>query len=243
VTLIHCVCSRTKGIINPEKTRWWPKWCAWQFVLLVYIGFIVPYRVCFDDREGTGKEGGWYLFDFFVDLCLLIDVYMQMRKIRRDRVTNELITDYKHISGYYMKSWKLVDSYWIDLLTAMPIHTVLNIFVWMVYGAIADQFDGCIAAESELDDSYCAKFSEALDCDGEPRDLCKSKWNAGSGELPWTYTVAHYVRFVKLLRLLKFPELAAVFYNRLEGPIPSQICGYMSRQVSAHERPAILPAR
>eukprot|EP01047_Picozoa_sp_COSAG01_P025915 COSAG01_NODE_1652_length_9619_cov_9.589181_9_plen_246_part_00 len=226
-----------KGLIDPKKTPWWPKWCLLQFVLLMYIGFVVPYRVCFDDRSGTGREGGWYIFDFWVDLCFMFDTWLLRRTFRRDHRSGELVTDFFAIKAHYKRTLHPSSSYYLDVITALPIHTVINIFVWMFHGALVEDFERCIGKE-ERNAVFCGNITSQESCDAaqlsQGNYACNSIWKGmgGDGDMPWTYDVAHYIRFVKLLRLAKFPVLASTFYNRADGPYPSQFCGYLGREVA-----------
>ena len=55
---------------SAEWRRYWDG--HFNFIVLVYIAFTVPYRLAFD----MPAMGGWYLFEFIIDLYYWVDFVM-----------------------------------------------------------------------------------------------------------------------------------------------------------------------
>lgn len=92
-------------LINPEgKPR--RRWDIMQMLLLIYVGFGVPYRLGFSHYVALWS--GWFWFDVFVDLYFVADIVVSCYTAYYDE-TGALIADGPQIRKNYLRTWCVVD--------------------------------------------------------------------------------------------------------------------------------------
>ena len=79
-----------------------------MIILLVYVGLIMPYNVCFIPSE-PGILTATDILDLFIDLFFGIDIIVNFISAYDDPVKDVTIIDFKTISKQYILSWFMLD--------------------------------------------------------------------------------------------------------------------------------------
>jgi hypothetical protein len=99
-------------MINPHSV-FRRNWDAIQLLLLVYVGTVVPWRICF------GRDVALWSFLFFaelfIDLFFMADVVMNFRTAVITS-NGDVLVDPKQVRNHYVRSWFV-----LDLVSCMPI--------------------------------------------------------------------------------------------------------------------------
>jgi hypothetical protein len=93
---------------------WWDYWVT---LLVIFICFVVPYRVAFVEEETDGWKIAMLIFDFFFFIDIILNFFTVY--INEDR---EYVLDHWLIIRYYLLSWFL-----IDLISTIPFGLILDI--------------------------------------------------------------------------------------------------------------------
>jgi hypothetical protein len=93
------------SIINPEGA-FRRKWDLAQMLLLVYVGFGVPYRLGFSHPVRIWT--GWFWFDACVDIYFLCDIVISCVTAYYD-AGGTLVVNPKLIRQRYLRTWCLID--------------------------------------------------------------------------------------------------------------------------------------
>ena len=83
--------------------------------LLLCVCCIVPYRICFIDKDSTAVK---YTF-IFVDFCFFIDMIVTFFTTITDEEEMKEITNKKKIAKAYMMGW-----FWVDAISIFPFDDV-----------------------------------------------------------------------------------------------------------------------
>lgn len=94
-------------IIMPDSTfkRYWN---IVMILLLVYVGLIMPYNVCFLPSE-LGNLRFIDILDFVIDIFFFIDIFVNFLSAYDDPLKDVPIIEIKLISKQYIISWFLFD--------------------------------------------------------------------------------------------------------------------------------------
>lgn len=102
---------------SAEWRRYWDG--HFNFIVLVYIAFTVPYRLAFD----MPAMGGWYLFEFIIDLYYWVDFVMCFHTAYWEKIDDgddvRYVTDLEDIRAHYLRTWFL-----FDLLAILPVEYI-----------------------------------------------------------------------------------------------------------------------
>lgn len=90
-----------------------------QFVLLLYIVAMVPWRIAFEMETTPYEFIFWW--DIFIDLALCGDMILCMNRYYYDEISRKLITDTRLIRNAYFKSWFIV-----DFLSVVPFDFIIR---------------------------------------------------------------------------------------------------------------------
>jgi len=106
-------------VIHPSSTKK-TVWDIFMSVVLGYVAFYVPYRVClyWDDDELTGIL---LAIEYFTDCVFGVDMLINFITAYYDPKTGKLIVEPKKIAKKYLKTY-----FFIDLLATFPFGLVLN---------------------------------------------------------------------------------------------------------------------
>ena len=112
--------SKTPGVADPEEAPL-PRHlheqhlsCGWDFAqafILLYVGFVVPFRVGLDE-----PMGGWFIVDLLVDLYFWIDILLNFFTSYYDEDRGEEVFELAAISARYTRGW-----FWIDVAAGLPL--------------------------------------------------------------------------------------------------------------------------
>ena len=108
-----------KMVMHPsaEWRRYWDG--HFNFIVLVYIAYTVPYRLAFD----LPAMGGWYWFEFIIDLYYWADFVMCFHTAYWEKIDDgddvRYVTDLEEIRSHYLRTWFLP-----DLLAILPVEYV-----------------------------------------------------------------------------------------------------------------------
>lgn len=92
-------------IFNPDGS-FRRKWDVLQMVLLIYVGFGVPYRLGFSDPVRIWTR--WFWFDLLVDLYFLADIVISCYTAYYDD-SDGLIVEGAKIRRHYLRTWCMID--------------------------------------------------------------------------------------------------------------------------------------
>jgi CRP-like cAMP-binding protein len=115
-----------KYMIRPDA-HWKLAWDVFGLFLILFYLFVVPMRLAFsetvpesDAASWSFLNGGefWGVLDFFTDFYFLVDIAMNFRLAQRMK-TGELETDWKTLSGNYIRSW-----FFPDLIASLPLSII-----------------------------------------------------------------------------------------------------------------------
>ncbi|KAA0152025.1 hypothetical protein FNF29_04140 [Cafeteria roenbergensis] len=97
------------GVIHPDGTMRMT-WDVAMLCLVVFFGFMVPYRLGFDITLSPAEES----FDLVADILFLLDLASNFRTAYKD--DGVMVSDGKAMAMNYLKSW-----FFIDLVASFPI--------------------------------------------------------------------------------------------------------------------------
>lgn len=112
--------SNLQWLINPYGT-FKKFWETFKFLLLVYTFIILPLKVTFFS-EGANKVDIDYLFEKFIDLVFLIDLFLNFFTPVMDKY--DLAFSHKKIAKIYLKGW-----FSLDVLALIPFEEIVTAFV------------------------------------------------------------------------------------------------------------------
>ena len=92
-------------------------WDMSQLMLLFYVSFTVPYRVCFEIDVPFGSS--WFWVDNLVDVYFIIDLGLNFRTAYYDEVRHKREDQPREIAIHYLKGWFIV-----DFLSCVPVQWV-----------------------------------------------------------------------------------------------------------------------
>ena len=90
-------------------------WDFMQAFILLYVGFIVPFRVGLDEPAMFV----WFMVDLLIDLYFWIDIVLNFLTSYYDEDRGEEVFELAAISAQYTKGW-----FWIDVAAGMPLDSV-----------------------------------------------------------------------------------------------------------------------
>ena len=105
-----------KWIRDPEN-RFSAIWDMAQLVLLFYVAFTVPYRVCFEIDVPFGST--WFWIDNFVDIYFIADLALQFRTSYYDEARHKREDEPREIAINYLKGW-----FFVDFISCVPVQWV-----------------------------------------------------------------------------------------------------------------------
>eukprot|EP00002_Diphylleia_rotans_P008053 TRINITY_DN1774_c0_g1_i9.p1 TRINITY_DN1774_c0_g1~~TRINITY_DN1774_c0_g1_i9.p1 ORF type:complete len:515 (-),score=83.07 TRINITY_DN1774_c0_g1_i9:276-1820(-) len=104
------VSLNAKTLINPESIVF-QRWEKLLGVLVIYTMWSVPFIIAFNFMPPPA----WFGWDYFVDICFILNVFITFRVMTRDG--KEWVTDSRILAVAYLKSWFIV-----DLFAAFPFY-------------------------------------------------------------------------------------------------------------------------
>lgn len=116
--------SKTPGVADPEERHFLvismnntyrKGWDFAQAFILLYVGFVVPFRVGLDEPA----MGGWFIVDLLVDLYFWIDILLNFFTSYYDEDRGEEVFELAAISARYTRGW-----FWIDVAAGLPLDSV-----------------------------------------------------------------------------------------------------------------------
>jgi hypothetical protein len=116
--------ERGDGAIDPlvlhpssEWRRWWDGHC--HFIVLIYVAYTVPYRLAFD----LPAMGGWYVFEFIIDLYYWTDFVMCFHTAYWKKIDDgedvQYVTNVEEIRSNYLRTWCVP-----DFLAILPVEYI-----------------------------------------------------------------------------------------------------------------------
>ena len=116
--------AKTPGVADPDERHcmvvsmnndYRKGWDFMQAFILLYVGFIVPFRVGLDEPAMFV----WFMVDLLIDLYFWIDIVLNFLTSYYDEDRGEEVFELAAISAQYTKGW-----FWIDVAAGMPLDSV-----------------------------------------------------------------------------------------------------------------------
>lgn len=104
-----------KWLINPDNK--YKNW--WDLIIIVFSvwnAVLVPYTSAYGSIDNIVVS----IIDRFVDVCFIIDIFINFRTMYRDSRTDELVQNWKKITFRYV----FYGRFWIDLLASLPVEVL-----------------------------------------------------------------------------------------------------------------------
>lgn len=105
------------GLLHPE-TGVRAIYDLFQVVVLLFLLFAIPFRIGF--AINNNKYWSLFILDAFLNLTIVVDIYLNHYQFYYDEITKILVTDKELIRKKYRKSWFI-----IDLIAVFPFDFVL----------------------------------------------------------------------------------------------------------------------
>ena len=111
----------------PSDSPWRSRFERLLKFFLYYTSFWLPMRVSFFQTNPPLQGVGWQVvdgIDFVIDALFWVDIAMTCRTCIYDKVTQELVTDWRDIMRRYTAFW-----FWVETLTNLP-WEALAVAIW-----------------------------------------------------------------------------------------------------------------
>lgn len=112
---------RAKNTGEPPPMSFRMKWDFTQIPVLLFIAFVVPLRIGFDQIDQRDPKY-WFWFDVIADLYFYFDIFLNCRTAYLDD-NHKLVADPLLVLKHYMSGWFVV-----DVVACLPVNYCL--YIW-----------------------------------------------------------------------------------------------------------------